>query len=216
MKGSRTYFIYFFTILTVSQSVAQTATSIDLMSGFAYNLRSPLLIQEQGKDNHVLLVDYKTGSFSGLPYFLLRFNLHFADRALEIQFLHHKIRLNNPQDEVQQFEIDHGFNILSLHYRLGMDIFNLRFGVGAIIAYPESVVSGIHVSGQGGILNTGYYLAGPAFLVGANKIFPISKNIYLNTEVLFTTAWALVPIATGRAYASNFALHLLFGGGYKF
>lgn len=186
------------------------------MSGFVFNLRSPLLIQEQGKDNHVLMVDYKTESFSGLPYFLLRLNFHFADRGLEIQFLHHKISMTSAQNQVQQFDINNGFNILSFHYRLGLDFLNLRFGAGVIIAYPESVVSGHSFSGRGGFLDSGYYLAGPALLVGANKEFAISEKFYLNTEILFTTAWALVPIATGQAFASNFALHLLLGGGYRF
>jgi len=217
MMNCRTSYVYLFiTLFCVAESFAQTHYTIDLMSGYVSNLRSPLLIQEQGKDNQVLLVDYKTESFSGLPYFLLRFNFHFADRALEVQFLHHKISMASPQGQLQQFEINHGFNIISFHYRLRMDFFNLRFGAGAIIAYPESIVSGHSFSGSGGLLDSGYYLAGPALLVGANKEFAVSEKFYLSTEILVTTAWALVPIATGQAFASNFAVHFLLGGGYQF
>jgi len=203
-------------MLLFGQSAAQSDYSIDLMSGFVLNLRSPLLIQQQGKDNQVPLVDYRTDSFGGFPYFLLRVNVHFGTRALEIQYLHHKISLKSPQGDVEQFDIEHGFNIVSLHYRLGMGLLNLRFGAGAIIAYPQSIVSGHSFSGRGGLFNSGYYLAGPALLVGANKEFPLSKRFYLNTEILITTAWALVPIATGQAYAANFAFHVLFGAGYQF
>jgi hypothetical protein len=199
----------------IEQAPAQYQ-SIELMSGYACNLRSPLLIQQSGQDNHVLRADYKTDSFRDIPYFLLRFNFYFYKRALEIQFLHHKISLTSPQGVVQQFKINNGFNVISLHYRLVLDLVHLRFGIGAIIAYPESIVSGHSFSGSGGLINSGYYLAGPALLVGANKEFPLSQKIYLNTEVQLTAAWALVPIATGQAYASNFALHFLLGGGYKF
>ena len=217
MKRSHRYCIHLLIILCLASHLeGQTMYSIDLMSGLVYNLRSPLLIQEQSKDNQVLMVDFKTSSFSGMPYFLLRFNFHFADHALEIQYLHHKITMNNPQDNVQQFEIDHGFNILSFQYRFELDFLNLRFGAGAIIAYPESIVSSRSFSGAGGIVNSGYYIAGPALLVGANKVFPVSKDFYLSAEILMTSAWALVPIATGQALASNFALHMLFGGGYHF
>jgi hypothetical protein len=216
MNSRPSYPFLFITLFCVTASFAQTHYSIDLMSGYVFNLRSPLLIQEQGKDNQVLMVDYKTESLSGLPYFLLRFNFHFADRALEIQFLHHKITVTSPQGPVQQFEINHGFNILSFHYRLRMDFLNLRFGAGAIIAYPESIVSGHSFSGSGGLFDSGYYLAGPAILVGANKAFTLSEKLYLNTEILFTTAWALVPTATGQGFASNFAVHFLLGGGYQF
>jgi hypothetical protein len=92
----------------------------------------------------------------------------------------------------------------------------IRFGLGAIFAYPSSVVAGQAFSGSGGLFNSGLYLAGPAVLFGLNKEFPLSSNFYLNGEVQLTTGWALVPTAVGHAQAANFALHLLFGGGYKF
>ena len=57
MNSRPSYPFLFITLFCVTASFAQTHYSIDLMSGYVFNLRSPLLIQEQGKDNQVLMVD---------------------------------------------------------------------------------------------------------------------------------------------------------------
>jgi hypothetical protein len=59
----------------MARSSSAQSYSIDLMTGLAVNLRSPLVIQQQKKENQVLIAAYETKSFKDIPYFLLRLNL---------------------------------------------------------------------------------------------------------------------------------------------
>jgi hypothetical protein len=205
----------FLLVLSVKICPAQLH-SIDLMSGLVVNLKTPLLIQRQGKDNMTFLAEYDTKSFENIPYFMLRLNFQVGRRIIEIQYMHHKLYLSNPQGSVSHFEMSDGFNLLSANYRLALKFIDWRFGLGAVFAYPESVVDGRSFSGQGGLFNSGLYLAGPVLFFGVSKIIALTSDFYLNTELQFTSAWVLVPVATGQAYASNLAFHFLFGGGYRF
>jgi len=190
--------------------------SIDLMTGLVTNFNSPLLIQQEGRDNLVVTAEYETKSFDDIPYFVLRLNYKLRKIIFELQFMHHKINLTNTSGEIQHFEITDGFNILSINYRLITKYLDFRFGLGAAITYCNSTVRGYDYAATGGIFNSGYYISGPVLLLGLNKEIDLSKHFYLNAETQFTSAWSLVPIAGGYGYVSNFALHLLLGIGYKF
>ena len=202
-------------LLMVELSSAQFH-SIDLMTGVAINLKSPLLIQQEGRDNLIITADYETDSFEDIPYFVIRLSYKISNLVLELQFMHHKLNLTNTNSEIQHFEIADGFNILSINYRLMTKYLDFRFGLGAAITYCNSTIRGYEYSANGGIFNSGYYIAGPVMLFGVNKEFDLSSHFYLNAETQFTAGWALVPIAGGFAYASNFAFHLMFGLGYRF
>jgi len=199
----------------VKLSLAQLH-SIDLMTGPVINLNSPLLIQQEGRDNLVITADYETNTLEDIPYFVIRLNYQISKRVFELQFMHHKINLTNTNNTIQHLEITDGFNILSINYRLRTKYLDFRIGLGAAITYCKSNIRGYDYSATGGIFNSGYYIAGPVLLFGANKEFDLSSHFYINAETQFTAGWALVPIAGGYAYVSNFALHMMLGIGYKF
>ncbi len=210
------YIAFIFYGLSQSEEAIAQVRSLDIMGGFVYNINSPLLILQEGRDNLILNADYETKSFEKIPYFVIRLNYKTSNILLELQYIHHKINLTNTSSEIQDFEISDGFNIISINYRLMTKYLDFRFGLGAAITYCKSTIRGYNYSPTGGVFNSGYYIAGPVLLFGVNKEFDLSKHFYLNAEAQFTSAWVLVPVAAGYGYVSNFALHLMLGLGYTF
>jgi hypothetical protein len=217
--NTRKYIFHIFGVLslllTQDSSLAQIR-SIDLLGGVVYNIPTPLLITQEKRDNFVHTAEYDTKSFKDVPYFVLRLNYKMTRNMLEFQYTHHKIELRNTTSNIQHFEITDGFNILSINYRIISKLFDYRIGLGAAIVYTKSTVMGYDYKSKQGIFNSGYFVAGPVLILGANKELKISGNFYMNLELQFTTSWVLVPIAAGYAHVSNLGIHFLLGMGYKF
>ncbi len=73
---------------------------------------------------------YETRSFELPAYYSIRLALHDDSRAWELQFTHHKVFLSNPPAEIQNFEITHGFNLMTLGRTWTSVPFTIRFGGG--------------------------------------------------------------------------------------
>jgi hypothetical protein len=117
---------------------AQPIHSIDVIAGAALNFDSNVTFHQTGEEDITLTGQYITKPFDD-PYYLgLRFNFNIAHHIWELQFLHHKVYLTNTTEEVQHFEITHGFNTLTLHHRFVYDEFNLRIGAGVVLPHTES------------------------------------------------------------------------------
>ena len=196
--------------------VSAQVRSVDLMGGVVFNAPSPLLITQESRDNILHTARYKTESMEGIPYFLVRLNYNLKSNVLEFQYLHHKIKLNNTTGSIQHFEITDGYNLFSLNYRFRTRHLHVRIGLGAALVYTKSTIRGYEYTSGQGIFNSGYFLAGPVLLIGANREINLSTRFYLNLESQFTASWVLVPVAAGYAHVSNFALHLMLGMGYQF
>jgi len=82
------------------------------------------------------------------------------------------------------------------------------------IALPDadSTVRGRKSPEGGGILGTGYRLAGPVLAVGAGKRLPLGERWHLVPEVQLVATRVNVKIADGDATTANLALHFLLGG----
>jgi hypothetical protein len=194
---------------------AQPIHSIDVIAGAALNFDSNVTFHQTGEEDITLTGQYITKPFDD-PYYLgLRFNFNIAHHIWELQFLHHKVYLTNTTEEVQHFEITHGFNTLTLHHRFVYDEFNLRIGAGVVLPHTESTIRGHKHSSTGGILGWGYHITGPILLAGFNRDWMLGSHFYINTEIQFIAGWAKVPIYDGYASATNFAFHFIFGLGYQ-
>jgi hypothetical protein len=193
---------------------AQPLHSIDIIAGAALNLDSKVSFHQSGKKDISLTGQYITKPFDD-PYYLgFRINFNIAKHVWELQFLHHKIYLTNTTEEVQHFEITHGFNTITIHYRYIYDYINLRLGAGIVLPHTESTIRGHKHASTGGIFGWGYHITGPILLAGINRDWMLSTHFYLNTEIQFIAGWAKVPIYNGHANANNFAFHFIFGIGY--
>src|SRR5205809_626858 len=98
-------------LLAPRVAVAQKLT-IDLMSGSAYNVPTPLTIRQDGFPVIRFTAHYRTRPFSPLaPYYSWRVDFwnHAKTGAWEVQQVHHRLFLANTTDEVQRFEIHYGY-----------------------------------------------------------------------------------------------------------
>ena len=143
-------------------------------------------------------------------YWAVRVRWQRAGDGFEVQFLHHKIYLEDPPATIQHFEVTHGFNILTANYMRRSRPVHWRLGVGVTMPNTFATVRGelsdVH----------DYSIAGPAFLAGAGTEFPLAGRWHLGIEAQFIAAWGKDEIANGEARFTSLACHLLAGLGYVF
>ena len=176
--------------------------------GGAYNLSLPLTIEQTGAPDLSLTGHYDTRAFDTPLYYVLRVERAYGNGALALELIHHKLFLTNPPDEVQDFSISHGFNVVTLQRawsRAG--VVSLRAGAGVVVAHPETTVRGQKQPG-GGWLDRGYYVSGPAAQVAFGISRPLRGRWRVGGEGKLVGARAWVPIADGTARLWHASAHL--------
>jgi hypothetical protein len=222
LKGKRRLYVepLFVLVLVLFIPVESVAEwSFEIFGGAAYSLPTPLSFQQSGQEDLHVNADYKGEPFNAshaAPYYDWRAGWWKEDRAWEVEWLHHKLILENPPPGVQQFNISNGFNLLTVNRAWAHRGFIYRLGGGAVIAYPYSTVRGKAYPNEGGLFDTGYYLAGPTLQASAEKRFFLLKHFFLALEAKLTLSYARVPIQDGHADVTNAAIHGLFGIGTIF
>ena len=191
------------------QWVFQVAT------GTAYNFKTPLHIEQDGEDDIDIDAEYKTRAWSTqAPYYNFKIGRWKGDRAWEFESLHHKLYLRNKPEEVQKFQISHGYNLNTLNYARKKYGLIFRVGGGFVMTHPETRVRGKKNEDDGGW--NGFYISGISGQLSLEKRFHLTEAFFLTAEGKFTAAWARIPIADGHADVPNAALHAIFGAGYAF
>ena len=194
---------------------SQPRWSFELMGAGVYNVPMPLRISQQGYPDLKLTARYTTEPFVLPVYYDGRVSRWEGDRSWEMEFIHHKLYLENTPPEVQKFNISHGFNILMVNRGFDRQTFRYRAGAGVIIAHPESQVRGQAFGSSTDDNDWGYYLSGPVVQASMDKPFYLGEHFYILVEAKTTLAYASVKVAQGRADVYNLAFHLLLGMGRK-
>jgi len=188
-----------------------------LQLGTSHNFETPLTIKQDGEEDiDVNHARYHTRPWSEAPYYGARLTRWSGDEAWEIEFLHHKIKLRNGGSDVQYFEVSNGYGLLMVNYARDFDWAIGRIGAGVIVAYPISRVRGRAFDEDGGLFDSGYFLAGPCAQVGLEKTIDLGAGFHLSLEGKLTYGYAEVEIAGGDASVPNLAIHGLIGFGYDF
>ncbi|KPJ67016.1 hypothetical protein AMJ44_07520 [candidate division WOR-1 bacterium DG_54_3] len=183
--------------------------------GTAWNLPTPLTIVQNGYPDIALTARYKEHTFEGFPYYALRVSRWSKNRAWELDFVHHKIYLDNPPSDVQNFSISDGYNLLMVNRAWETKKFIWRVGAGVIITHPESTVRDKVFDESKGMFGQGYYVSGPTIQGAVGKRLDLWKGLYVTIEGKLTASFARVSIVEGHADASNVAFHILVGLGYR-
>lgn len=190
--------------------------SFVVSGGAALNASATLKVEQSGQPELSHRAQYETRPFKDPFYYALRVARAHGRGQWEVQLLHHKLYLKNTTSEITHFEITHGFNLITIARSFAGSVVNWRAGAGVVFAHTESTVRGEDEHGGGGMLGTGYELAGPAALVGAGGRLALSERLFVVPELQATAAWAKVSVAGGHAVTPNLALHFLLGVGYRF
>jgi hypothetical protein len=184
---------------------------VEAYGGTVINFNTTLTIKQEGEPDLVHDANWATYPFKAPPYYALRLALVQTGYNLELQFVHHKLILDNPTDEVPWFEISHGFNTLTLNYAWTGFPVDLRVGGGIVLAHTESDVRGKRFTESDG----GYRVTGPVVMGGIGKKLFLSKGFFLGGDVQFIAGRANVPVADGSARTAAIGFHFLFGLGIQ-
>lgn len=193
---------------------AQERFRIEIFAGNSWSAPSDLTIDQSGEEEISLRARWLTHPSQDAHYFAARVGLWSERRGWELQFLHHKLYLTNPTPEIESFEVSHGWNLLTIQRASHGRVLDWRVGAGAVIAHAEGIIRGRQVDEGNGLFGHGYYVSGPAAVVGAGKTVTIWRGLFATAEGQVTFSWARIPIQGGHARTGNVAFHALLGLGF--
>ena len=181
--------------------------------GEALNLPTPLRLEQEGQPDINIDADWSTRPWRPTWYYSARVSRWSGNSGWAVEYMHHKLYLDNPPPEVIRFRITNGVNnlLVERHWRRGP----WEFGVGAgpTFAVPISTVRGKSYGqlDSKGVFGSRYELAG-ATVMGAVqrrvKLLPYTHGLLAAKATLTHLD---VPIAEGRGTLNNVALHFQYG-----
>lgn len=206
-------------LLLAFQALAWTRTAdarpvFEAFAGYPWNVPTPLVIEQTGEPTLDHDARWSTKPFTLPLYYWIRAGWFDGSGEWRLELLHHKLYLQNTNDDIQDFEVTHGYNLVSVVRGFRFDRWVVSVGVGPVIAVPHSTVRNRTRPVSGGIFDSGYHFAGAGVRSGVGYRQPLGARFYLSLEGAVTAGWARVPVADGHADVPNVAFHGLFGVGW--
>src|SRR4051794_31691052 len=99
-------------VLTAAPAAAEWRLGGD--AGTAWTAPPTLTLRQEGQPDLRLDAHWDTRPAKAAPYYAYRLAWWRGNTGWELQQLHHKVYLREPPPEVQQFEVSHGYNMVSL------------------------------------------------------------------------------------------------------
>ncbi len=211
-----------FLVLSLSSfSQEKSEWSVEANFGFPVNINHPITIKQQGHQDLNFTAKFYSEPFKQPFFYVYRFSKWKNDKAWELEMMHQKLYLSNPPEEIQYFNITHGFNLITLNRSFKIKLlkkhdFIVKFGTGIVLAHAENMVRGKEFDQKQSFLNLGYYVTGPVLNLALAKRFKISNRTYFNLETKFNSSYADVPIVDGYATLWHSAFSFIGGIGYSF
>lgn len=210
-----------FLLSLVSFSQEKSEWSVEANFGFPVNINHPITIKQQGYKDLNFTAKFYSEPFKQPFFYVYRFTKWKNDKAWEIEMMHQKLYLSNPPEEVQYFNITHGFNLIVLSRSIKFKMlqkhdFIFKFGTGIVLAHAENMVRYKEFDQNQSFYNLGYYVTGPVLNLALAKKFQLSNRFYFNAETKFNTSYADIPIVDGNATLWHSAFSFIGGIGYSF
>jgi len=207
--------IILFVLLVFSKiSFSQYAFKIELHGGFPINTPSPVIIKQNNYPDIRFNANFYSEPFYSPYYWMWRLGIENEKGAYELEAIHHKLYLSNKTEEVKQFSISHGLNIITINRAFRKGKYLIHLGAGPIYAHPENIVRGKTLDHTKGLFKLGYYITGPSTNIAISRKFYLYKKVYSNFELKHTFSYAKVPINDGNAEVYNNTFYLIFGLGF--
>jgi hypothetical protein len=191
-----------------SAARAQSVT-IDLMTGGAYNITTPLTIHQDGHPDIDLTARFDTKPFGPFaPYYSWRVDFWRGDAAWEIQQVHHRLFLSNTTADVQQFDIHFGYNYFLAGRAWRARGFVLHASGGVVVPNPVNIVRGLELNtGHPGAVHAGYSLGGVGGALAASRTIALFPHVNGIADGGFLAGWVSVPVVNGSAHVPNLGFH---------
>ena len=133
-----------------------------------------------------------------------------------VGFLHSKLVLVDGPAEVTDFQMTHGYNLLTVQRLWQRRGFEWMAGAGVALAHAESTVRGQVFPQDGGLFGWGYHAVAPVLTVGLGRLVDLGRGVYLCAEARGSWSRVTVPVAGGKARFTDLEGHLLAGAGARF
>jgi hypothetical protein len=205
-------------VLAAPRPARAQRVSIDVMTGSAYNVPTPLTIRQDGFPDIHFTANYDTkplGPFA--PYYSWRIEFWRDDAAWEFQQVHHRLFLENTTSDVQAFAVHFGYNyfLFGRAWRTHGVVVHLSGGV--IVANPSNTVRGKSVNvSQPGALDVGYNLGGVGGGVAVSRDVTLFHHVYAVVDGAVLLGHASVPVVNGSASVPTVGMHGHVGLGFTF
>ncbi len=196
-------------------AAAQHHWSFDYSVTLPYNLPLSLTIEQQGASDISLAPRFRSEPLVVPITWKWQISYWSDSTAWSLMAIHHKLYLENRPPEVEEFAITHGYNIISIVRSWQMPHFMLGVGAGIVLAHPEISVRGKRLPENRGIMNSGYYIAGPNIAFAVGRRWYVVGGIYLLGEAMVHASYASVPIADGTARLFSVVAHVSVGLGFS-
>jgi hypothetical protein len=193
---------------------AQTQWSFDYAVTLPYNLPLSLTIEQHGASDISLAPRFRSEPLVVPITWKWQISYWSDSTAWSLMAIHHKLYLENRPPEVEEFAITHGYNIISILRGWQMQNFMVAVGAGIVLAHPEISVRGKRLPENRGMMNSGYYVAGPNVAFALGRRWYLVGGLYLLGEAMVHASYASVPIADGKARLFSFVAHVSVGLGF--
>lgn len=184
---------------------------VDAWLGDAWSSHSRLTISQSGQSDLSLRPNWSTKPWEPTWYYSGRISRWSGRSGWGIEYIHHKLYLDNPPSEVEFFRITNGVN-----FWMGERLWRRHrweFGVGAGGAWlvPISKVRSQEYDKANGIWGSQYELGGAVLSASVARRLKLLPWVYGNLSLKGTASHLSANIAEGKAKTMNYALHLNYG-----
>jgi hypothetical protein len=200
---------------------AQQRFSFEVFGGSAYNVPTPLTVEQTGfPDIRVGAARYDTKPLGPYyPYYSWRAMIWNREgtAAWEATQVHHRLFLTNKPPEIQTFEIHFGYNfyMLGRAWKRGDFVYHLDGGV--LICNPTNTVRNQKLSTRDqGLFDAGYYLSGIGGQFGVSRSVELMPQLDLVGNGAVIIGRARVPVVDGTATVPNVGFHGQIGLAIRF
>jgi hypothetical protein len=200
-------------ILTFLAGEAFGTWTFELFSGAQYNVPMPLTIRQDGFHDLTFMATYDSRPFEPPVYFAWRIGRWHDDSGWEVELVHQKLFLRDQPEELENFAISHGYNLLTINRAWQRYGWQVHLGLGLVVTHPETTVRAMKHPEKQGLFHAGYYISGPTTQVALGRRFYLWRQVFATLEGKLTGSFARVPVSDGSADVPNVALHGLFGIG---
>ncbi|NQU84788.1 MAG: hypothetical protein HQ541_03425 [Mariniphaga sp.] len=176
----------------------------------------PLIINQSGYEKISFWANYESVPLKAPVYYSYRIGFINEAKGWEAEMNHLKVYLKNKPEEIQRFSISHGYNLLFVNRVIHQKKYGSKVGFGIVLAHPENTIRNFSLDENEGILNWGYYVAGPAIQYGIFKEIALNRTFFIIIESKVSLAYANIPVKNGRAHVPVLAFHLQLGPGIYF
>ena len=201
-----------------AQEPPREEIAFELQGGTAWSARTPLIVRRAGTAPVRIRARYHTRPLADAPYYAYRLSRGSPTHAVEAELLHHKLYLENPAPPIERFEVTHGYNLAMANVRAPAGRWQLRVGLGLVVAHAEGRIAGATIGRGRTLLGGGYHIAGATTQLAIGRRYALGRGTtaaFVAPEAKLTASMARVPLDVGSVLVPNVAAHALAGLGVR-